>query len=126
MNSLVTSNSLCLSDSHLFNFQSIYRNEGTKTLIYFGFYWYGAITSKFGLIPKVLSDSFGFAPWNHQTETEIWKIATRQTDSKVEIEFSDTGVGISEDNLKLIFQPFFTTKTSGTGLGLANAKQMIG
>jgi len=52
-------------------------------------------------------------------------VSTRQINSTVEIKFSDTGVGISEDNQKLVFQPFFTTKASGTGLGLANAKRII-
>lgn len=37
----------------------------------------------------------------------------------VEIEISDTGVGIPADHIKQIFQPFFTTKDEGTGLGLA-------
>jgi two-component system NtrC family sensor kinase len=37
----------------------------------------------------------------------------------VEIAFSDTGVGIPMEQIKKIFQPFFTTKEEGTGLGLA-------
>ncbi|MBI5576499.1 MAG: HAMP domain-containing protein, partial [Deltaproteobacteria bacterium] len=37
----------------------------------------------------------------------------------VEIAVSDTGVGIPKDQIKKIFQPFFTTKEEGTGLGLA-------
>ncbi|MBI5100470.1 MAG: HAMP domain-containing protein [Nitrospirae bacterium] len=39
----------------------------------------------------------------------------------VEIEFRDTGTGISEENIEKIFEPFFTTKPvgKGTGLGLA-------
>ena len=37
----------------------------------------------------------------------------------LEIAFSDTGVGIREENLPKLFDPFFTTKSFGTGLGLA-------
>ncbi len=50
-------------------------------------------------------------------------ISTRYSKRKdsIEIAFSDTGPGISEENLKKIFDPFFTTKDvgHGTGLGLA-------
>ena len=39
-------------------------------------------------------------------------------DSKVEIVVSDTGTGISRDNVKKIYDPFFTTKSAGKGTGL--------
>ncbi len=39
----------------------------------------------------------------------------------VTLEFVDDGVGISEDGLKRLFTPFYTTKPKGTGLGLAIA-----
>ncbi len=43
----------------------------------------------------------------------------------IEVKISDTGIGISKDNLKNIFNPFFTTKDKGTGLGLAIVHNMI-
>jgi signal transduction histidine kinase len=41
------------------------------------------------------------------------------------ITFSDSGEGIEDRNVKNIFRPFYTTKTSGTGLGLSFARRVI-
>lgn len=41
------------------------------------------------------------------------------------LKVSDTGVGISTENLNKIFSPFFTTKIEGTGLGLAEVHKVI-
>ncbi|GEQ84774.1 two-component sensor histidine kinase [Patiriisocius marinistellae] len=38
---------------------------------------------------------------------------------------TDNGVGVSEENKKLIFEPKFTTKSSGMGLGLAMVKNIV-
>ena len=43
----------------------------------------------------------------------------------VSITFTDTGCGISEEALDRIFDPYFTTKISGSGLGLASAYSII-
>jgi len=43
----------------------------------------------------------------------------------VEITISDKGIGIPEENLQKIFDPYFTTKTSGNGLGLASTYSII-
>ena len=43
--------------------------------------------------------------------------------STVFVEVADTGVGISAESLPSIFEPFYTTKAQGTGLGLAVAKK---
>jgi signal transduction histidine kinase len=43
----------------------------------------------------------------------------------VEVKISDTGVGIKEDSLPKIFEPYFSTKQAGFGLGLAVTKKII-
>lgn len=43
----------------------------------------------------------------------------------VKFEISDTGNGISEENLTKIFEPYFSTKETGTGLGLAIVQKIV-
>jgi two-component system NtrC family sensor kinase len=43
----------------------------------------------------------------------------------VQIEFTDTGCGIPGEYLEDIFNPFFTTKSTGSGLGLSISNQII-
>jgi signal transduction histidine kinase len=43
----------------------------------------------------------------------------------VQVEISDTGIGIPEEELDKIFTPFFTTRAKGSGLGLAISHQII-
>ncbi len=38
---------------------------------------------------------------------------------RIEVEIADNGCGISAENVKRIFEPFYTTRADGTGLGLA-------
>lgn len=54
-------------------------------------------------------------------------ISTQKTKNKVRVDITDTGSGISEENLTKIFEPFFTTKPLGigTGLGLSICHQII-
>lgn len=41
------------------------------------------------------------------------------------IDFIDSGPGIPEDTINKIFEPLFTTKQKGTGLGLASCKNIV-
>ena len=43
----------------------------------------------------------------------------------VYVSITDNGSGIKEEQINTIFEPYFTTKTTGTGLGLAMVKQII-
>ena len=47
------------------------------------------------------------------------------SDTAVEIFFKDQGEGIAEDILEKIWDPFFTTKSKGTGLGLGIVKNIV-
>jgi C4-dicarboxylate-specific signal transduction histidine kinase len=52
-------------------------------------------------------------------------IRSRIKDKNIVISFEDTGVGISKENLSRIFDPFYTTKEKGTGLGLAVSQNIM-
>ena len=53
------------------------------------------------------------------------RIKVRKQDNSVLIEVSDNGNGIEAQNIPRIFEPKFTTKTSGMGLGLGIIKNII-
>ncbi len=52
-------------------------------------------------------------------------ILTGVASSRVRITIVDTGTGIRDDVVKDIFKPFFTTKTRGSGLGLACVERVV-
>ena len=47
------------------------------------------------------------------------RVATQLNQDLMEIVIEDTGIGIAPENLEQVFNPFFTTRASGTGLGLS-------
>lgn len=58
---------------------------------------------------------------NAMSDGGLLLIETKQSEMDVSVSFTDTGAGISQENLTKIFEPFYSTKevNTGTGLGLA-------
>jgi signal transduction histidine kinase len=52
-------------------------------------------------------------------------IRTDMDDTNVIVSFVDTGSGMSAGNLSRVFEPYFTTKSSGTGLGLLIVRRIV-
>ena len=53
------------------------------------------------------------------------RLTVRSEGRRVEIQIEDSGPGIPKESIPLLFVPFHTTKTNGTGLGLAYSKKII-
>jgi signal transduction histidine kinase len=47
------------------------------------------------------------------------------SDNSVKVEISDTGCGISAEDISKVFEPYFSTKETGTGLGLAIVRKAV-
>jgi len=58
-------------------------------------------------------------------EQRIISIRTSRIDKFAELSVSDRGAGIPEDRLKEIFEPFYTSKAEGMGMGLSIARTII-
>lgn len=59
------------------------------------------------------------------TAKKVLRVSTRLTADGVEVQIADTGRGIPKEKIKNIFDPFFTSKVSGPGLGLTFALRII-
>jgi signal transduction histidine kinase len=53
------------------------------------------------------------------------RIRTDVDDTHIMVSFVDTGSGMSAGNLSRVFEPYFTTKPSGTGLGLLIVRRIV-
>jgi two-component system sensor kinase FixL len=58
-------------------------------------------------------------------EREVVVRAETNGAGAVEVAIRDRGTGLTSDNLDRIFQPFFTTKREGLGMGLAISRSII-
>ena len=55
----------------------------------------------------------------------ILHIRSSQSELYVSVSFNDTGGGISQDQMSKLFQPYFTAKASGSGLGLLIVRRIV-
>lgn len=59
------------------------------------------------------------------TENRIITVRTSRVENFAQLSVSDRGPGISEDKLRQVFEPFFTSKAEGMGMGLSIARTII-
>ncbi len=52
-------------------------------------------------------------------------LSTQKIGQEIAVSVQDTGVGISPENMKKLFEPLFTTKAKGIGLGLAVSRKLV-
>ena len=71
------------------------------------------------ILINLISNSVDFSPTDGQIE-----IKTTKKQDKLTLHISDEGLGILNENTQKIFNPFFTTKKNGIGLGLAICKKL--
>ncbi|MDR3556577.1 MAG: PAS domain S-box protein [Syntrophobacteraceae bacterium] len=72
----------------------------------------------------ILVNSMDAMPQGGEIHIAAKEVKT-ETGPMIEIEIKDTGIGIQQEHLPKIFDPFFSTKTAGSGLGLANVKRIV-
>ena len=77
------------------------------------------------LLLRVFNNLFKNAIQATSPETGKIKVTLKEVDDSYEVSVEDNGVGIKEEEREKIFVPYFTTKSTGTGLGLAMCKQIV-
>ena len=110
--------------------------ESTLNVVWNELKYKATVTKEYGDLPvikcypqqlsQVFMNIFVNAAQAIEKRGEI-RISTRADNGSVEVRISDTGVGISRENISKIFDPFFTTKEvgKGTGLGMNIAYNII-
>jgi two-component system sensor kinase FixL len=67
-----------------------------------------------------------FEALNARPRGERWvRIRTGRKDSQVLAAVTDNGTGVSTEDPEIVFQPFYTTKTQGLGMGLSISRSII-
>lgn len=74
------------------------------------------------VINNLITNGIQAIPANRIGKIKVLLVADKEL---ITIEVRDNGTGIPEEQLSTVFEPYFTTKSTGTGLGLAMVKQIV-
>lgn len=77
------------------------------------------------VVQNLLNNAIQATPREGAVHLDVRGHRSADGEPRVQIEISDTGKGIPEEDLAKIFTPFYTTRDAGTGLGLAMAYRII-
>ena len=77
------------------------------------------------LLIRLLTNLLLNAVQASNSETEVSLGFTRNPDGSVDIEVADQGRGMNGRIRERLFDPFFTTREEGTGLGMSNVKKIV-
>jgi len=89
---------------------------------------YSTGNSKVEADPGLLEQAFTNVVTNAyqaMNQGDTLAIATRIQNGSVQVEFRDSGRGMSDESLQRAFEPFYTTKVRGTGLGLPIVRTIV-
>ena len=75
------------------------------------------------IVTNLVKNAIQAIPENQELKSVI--VALSKVENQFVLKISDNGIGISKENAGFIFEPKFTTKNSGMGLGLAIIKNII-
>lgn len=76
------------------------------------------------VLHNICGNGLRYALLHNPDQAEIKIIAKQHVNGSINLYLVDNGSGISEENQKNLFEPFFTTEHSGTGLGLYLCKEI--
>lgn len=78
-----------------------------------------------GALINIVCNGIDACTESGEDKRAVIEVVATSVSGTLTISISDNGGGISDENIKKIFQPFFTTKGNGTGLGMAIVQTVI-